>query len=73
LKERIRKENKNRDQKKTEDKAKETRDHNKAIDQINKGVHNKIPIVHRKEASNVGRIVRLNNREEINKYKEYIK
>ena len=38
----------------TEDKGQETRDRNKAIDQINKEVHNKIPIVHRKVVNNVG-------------------
>jgi len=46
---------------------------NRPIDQINKEARNKIQIVHHRAASNVGQIVRLNNREEISKYKEYIK
>jgi hypothetical protein len=68
LKERIRKENKNSN-------SQDNRDNNlpNNKEDSNKGGHNKTPIVHRKAASNVGRIVRLNNQEEISKYKEYIK
>jgi hypothetical protein len=65
LKELKRKENKNKDQEITEDKAQETRDRNKVIDQINKEVRNKIPIDHRKAANNVDRIVRLSNQGKI--------